>query len=284
MHVANPFCAGFAVCSVVQSGVMTSQPYWTSIRMRCPGGNPACSSHIPAIRSAGAQCSDATLNAAIQAQGADAAVASENVAIYGTAAVGTAAAVALAPEALAGLALIPGAPIFSSGGALGSAALASANGTGAISAVINAGSQYAQIGKINPVDVAGAYATGAIGSSGGLLWNIDVNTLGGGVATAFDNYFYGQNSGIVSSAITSGVLSGLGYGIGKAAENGASVLIKPGLNSADWASTGVWTGSGWNLFRPNSAAVAIGTLAGGSGQEIAGSAAQNLPQSNGQKK
>lgn len=190
----------------------------------------------------------------------------------------------LAPEIAAGLASIPGAPIFSSGGAIGSAALASANGTGAISATINAGSQYAQTGTINPIDVAGAYVTGAVGSYGGLVQNIIVNTAGGGLTTALDNYFYGQNSGIVSSALTSGVLSTLGYGLGKAGEAGANALMKPGINSSTWASTGVWAGSGWNLFNPNSLAVVAGTVAGGSSQEVAGAAAKKLPNINGQKK
>jgi hypothetical protein len=36
-----------------QSGVMTSLPWWTSILTRCPGGKPACSSHMPAMRSHG---------------------------------------------------------------------------------------------------------------------------------------------------------------------------------------------------------------------------------------
>ncbi|CAN7600784.1 hypothetical protein LJR230_004310 [Trinickia sp. LjRoot230] len=55
----------------------------------------------------------------------------------------------------------PGAPIFSSGGVLGSESLASPVGTGAISATINAGAQYLQNGTVNLTDVAGAFATGA---------------------------------------------------------------------------------------------------------------------------
>ncbi|HIC7214042.1 hypothetical protein [Burkholderia stabilis] len=56
------------------------------------------------------------------------------------------------------IAALPGAPIFSTGGMLGSGALASPVGTGVISAGINAGSQYLQNGKINPVDVVGRLA------------------------------------------------------------------------------------------------------------------------------
>ncbi len=69
-----------------------------------------------------------------------------------------------------------GVPIFSSGGALGSGALASPVGTGTISAGINAGSQYFQNGTVNPVDVGAAFITGVAGSYGDLLWNVGVNT------------------------------------------------------------------------------------------------------------
>jgi hypothetical protein len=47
---ANPAAAGFVV---YQSGVMTRRPCWTSILTRWPGGKPACSSHMPAMRSHG---------------------------------------------------------------------------------------------------------------------------------------------------------------------------------------------------------------------------------------
>ncbi|WP_323072104.1 hypothetical protein [Mycetohabitans endofungorum] len=52
------------------------------------------------------------------------------------------------------IATLPGVPIFSSKGALGSAMWASSVGTGIISGGINAGSQYLQNGTVNPVDVA----------------------------------------------------------------------------------------------------------------------------------
>lgn len=45
--------SGVIVYGVVPSGVMTSLPYWTSILTRWPGGKPACSSHMPAMRSHG---------------------------------------------------------------------------------------------------------------------------------------------------------------------------------------------------------------------------------------
>jgi len=75
---------------------------------------------------------------------------------------------------------LPGAPILSSSGALGSGALASPVGTGAISATINAGAQYMQNGSINPVDVGGAFMTGAAGSIyTGLAKNVGINILVG---------------------------------------------------------------------------------------------------------
>ncbi|WP_413185200.1 hemagglutinin repeat-containing protein [Paraburkholderia sacchari] len=175
-----------------------------------------------------------------------------------------------APAVLPALAAIPGAPIFSTGGAMGSAALASANGVGAISAAISAGSQYVQTGDINWVNVAGAYITGLAGAPGGLLRNVAINAFGGAATTVINNSMQGKSDSITASALSSGVLSGLGYGIGKAAENGVNTFLRPGLDSSNWASTGVWTGSGWNLFRPNSTGVISGSVLGGMGQEATG--------------
>nr|WP_246173847.1 hemagglutinin repeat-containing protein [Pandoraea terrigena] len=162
---------------------------------------------------------------------------------------------------------LPGTPIFSTGGILGSSAAASANGTGVISATINAGSQYVQNGDINPVDVAGAYVTGVAGASGGLVRNITVNALGGAITTTINNYLHGESNSVSASALSSGILASFGYGIGKAAENGANSVLKPGLNSSPWVATDTWSGSGWNLFRPNNTGVVSGTTLGGMGQD-----------------
>ena len=182
------------------------------------------------------------------------------------------------------LVALPGTPIFSTGGMLGSSAAASANGTGVISAAINAGSQYVQNGDINPVDVAGAYVTGVAGASGGLLRNMLANAIGGATTTGINNYLRGEENNVAGAALISGALSGLGYGAGKFAENWVNSLLKPGLDSSNWASTGAWAGRGWNLFGENSAAVAVGTFGGGVGQEIVKPAIQNFPKSNGHKK
>ncbi|WP_152608066.1 hemagglutinin repeat-containing protein [Burkholderia sp. A9] len=168
------------------------------------------------------------------------------------------------------IAALPGAPIFSTGGALGSGALASPVGTGTISAGINAGSQYVQNGKINLIDVTGAFGTGAAGSYGGLLWNVSVNTIGGATTTALNNILQGKNDSVIGSAVSSGVLSSLGYGLGRLGESGVNSVLKPTINMPNWTSAGSWSGSGWNLFRPNSVGAIGGTVMGGMGQEAAG--------------
>ncbi|ABE30118.1 hemagluttinin repeat family protein [Paraburkholderia xenovorans LB400] len=92
-----------------------------------------------------------------------------------------------APAVLPALAAIPGAPIFGIDGALGSGTWTSSVGTGAISAGINAGSQYCQNGTVNPIDVAVAAISGGVGASGGLGWNVFVNGVGGSAGTAINN-------------------------------------------------------------------------------------------------
>lgn len=182
-------------------------------------------------------------------------------------AAGGAATIALAGP----IAVIPGAPIFGANGALGSSALASPIGTGAISATVNAGAQYLQNGKINPVDVGGAFVTGAAGSYGGLLWNMGVNTLGGATTTALNNILHGKRDSIVGAGITSGGLSIVGYSTAKLAESWINTSLRPTVNSSTgWADTGVWSGSGWNLLRPNSMAVIGGSVGGGAGQGAVG--------------
>lgn len=125
--------------------------------------------------------------------------------------------------------------------------------------------------------MAGAYATGVAGSYGGLARNVVINAFSGAATTAINNYMQGKSDSVAGSALSSGVLSGLGYGIGKAAENGVNTFLKPGLDSSNWASAGVWASSGWNLFRPNSAGVISGSVLGGMGQETTGAM---IPSSN----
>ncbi|WP_153100243.1 hypothetical protein [Paraburkholderia hayleyella] len=166
------------------------------------------------------------------------------------------------------IAALPGAPIFSSGGALGTGALASPVGTGAISAGINAGAQYYQNGTVNPIDVAIAAISGGAGAYGGLGWNVFVNGVGGATGTAINNAVYGRNDSIIGSGITSGALSAIGYTTGKAAESWINSSLRPTINNANgWATSGVWSGSGWNLIQPNAMGVIGGSIGGGITQE-----------------
>jgi filamentous hemagglutinin len=164
------------------------------------------------------------------------------------------AAVGAMTVAIAGpVAMIPGAPILSTSGVLGSGALASPVGTGTISATLNAGAQYLQNGHIDPIDVGGAFITGAAGSYGGLLWNVGVNTFGGATTTALNNVLPGRDDSFVFRGVVGGASSSLGYGAGRIAETAASRLIRPTINgSPSWAEVGKWAGpSGLNLFIPN---------------------------------
>ncbi len=225
-------------------------------------------------------CTDAQVKQILQTQNELQHAAGENA----TAVVKAGATGIGAAAAVAGLATVPGAPILSTAGALGSEMWASAFGTGAISAAISAGSQYAQTGSINWVDVAGAYGAGYAGPSGGLLWNMGVNAFGGATTTALNNILQGKNDSVAASALSSGVLSSLGYGIGKAGESGVNTFLKPGINTSTWAATGVWSSDGWNLFRPNSAGVVGGSVLGGMGQEAAGAAIPSINNTGGQRK
>jgi filamentous hemagglutinin len=182
------------------------------------------------------------------------------------------------------VAVLPGVPIFSSGGALGSGAMASPMGTGVISAGINAGSQYIQNGSVNPVDVASAFGTGVAGSYGGLLWNVGVNVFGGATTAALNNVLNGTNNSIIGAGITSGAFSTIGYGAGAVTANSINSIMRPTINNAgSWASSGVWSGNGYNLFNPNNTAVIGGGFTGGTLQEIVQGAVNKAQQIGGKK-
>ncbi len=178
------------------------------------------------------------------------------------------------------VATLPGAPILSSAGALGSTTWAAPVGTGAISAGINAGSQYYQNGQINPTDVAASFATGYAGAYGGLLWNVGVNTAGGAATTALNNFLQGKNDSVMGTAIISGVLSSLGYGVGKFGESGINNALKPTINTQNWASTGIWSNSGWNILNQNNLPVIFGSGVGGLGQEVFNKACDSVKSKN----
>jgi hypothetical protein len=182
------------------------------------------------------------------------------------------AAAAAGGLALAGpVAALPGAPILSSGGALGLGTWASPLGTGAISAGINAGSQYYQNGTVNPVDVGMAALSGGFGAYGGLAWNIGVNAIGGATGTAINNAVYGKNDSVIGAGVTSGGLSVVGYSTGQLAESWINSSLRPTIsNASGWAASGSWSGSGWNFIRPNSMGAIGGAIGGGAAQESIG--------------
>ncbi|CAN0620601.1 membrane protein of unknown function [Burkholderia multivorans] len=196
---------------------------------------------------------------------------------YGKLTLGAAAGAALI-AAGGPIAALPGTPIFSSGGALGSGALASPIGTGAITASVNAGSQYIQNGGIDPISVAGAFGTGVAGSYGGLLWNIGVNTVGGATTTALNNVINGENDSVAFGAVAGAVASVAGYGASKFIGASFNNLLRPTLNgSSAWSGVGQWTGSsGLNIFGPNNGSTVGASMGGSFGTEAAGAAANKV--------
>ncbi|SEA11198.1 hypothetical protein [Paraburkholderia sartisoli] len=171
------------------------------------------------------------------------------------------------------LAALPGAPIFSASGILGSGTWVSPVGTG----LISAGSQYLQNGTINPVDLATSFGTGMAGAYGGLAWNVFVNGAGGAAGTAINNVVYGKNDSIIGSGITSGAFSTVGYGAGLLTGNTINSAMRPTIdNAGSWVSTGVWSGGGYNIFNPNNTAVIGAGFLGGTMQEIIQSTISNM--------
>ncbi|MDN7160059.1 hemagglutinin repeat-containing protein [Paraburkholderia megapolitana] len=182
-----------------------------------------------------------------------------------------------APAILPALAAIPGAPLFSTGGALGSTAWAAPNGIGLISGAVNATSQYIQSGTINPVDVAYAYAAGFAGASGRLLWNVGVNAVTGAFDTITNNAISGKNDSIATGAAVNATAAAIGYGAGAAVQGLANRLLQPTLNSGVWAGTGILAGpNGMNLFTPNNVPVVAAGAAGAAGSEFGTKAVNDI--------
>jgi hypothetical protein len=60
--------------------------------------------------------------------------------------------------------------------------------------------------------------------------------------------------------------------------------MRPTINNAgSWASTGAWSGSGYNLFNPNNIAVIGGGITGGTLQEIVQGAISQAQQTGSKK-
>ena len=175
------------------------------------------------------------------------------------------------------IAALPGTPIFSSGGALGSGAWASRVGVGTISAGINASSQYLRDGTINPIDVVIAGILGGAGVSRGLGWNVLANSIGGAVGTTINNKVYGKDDSIIFNAVASGAGSAFGYRIGKGMETGINFITRPTINSSGWADIGKWAGpSGWNLLRPNNLPTIGSSIGGGFASEFGNSQIKDI--------
>jgi filamentous hemagglutinin len=176
------------------------------------------------------------------------------------------------------IAVLPGTPIFSVGGALGSGAWASPTGTGVISAGISAASQYYQTGTLNWVEVAIAAISGGIGAHGGLGWNVFINSAGGAAGAAINNEVYGKSDSILVGGAISGAGSVIGYGAGKILDVGFGGFLKPTINgNSSWADVGKWAGpSGLNLYGPNNWSTIRSSARDGIGGEAATSLINNL--------
>ncbi|MCO1341208.1 hypothetical protein [Burkholderia multivorans] len=181
----------------------------------------------------------------------------------------------LAPEIAAGLASIPGAPIFGSTGALGSSAWASPIGIGVLTGSVNATSQYIQNGTVNPVDVGYAALAGGSGTYTKFFGNVVINAVTGALDTVTNNAISGKHDSIATGAAVNAGAAAIGYGTGLAMQNLISALSKSGMGSFGWSGTGVWAGSsGQNLFNPNNVP-AIGAGIGGAAGAEAGTKAIN---------
>ena len=189
-------------------------------------------------------------------------------------------AVGVGGEALLPLvASIPGAPIFGVDGLLGSSAMATPVGVGAIGGAVNATSQNIQTGSINPVDVAYAALAGGLGTQlgAGFLWNVGVNAATGAADTATNNAIAGKplSQGTLTGAMVNGVAAGIGFGIGAGIQSGMSAAADSAMNGYNWAGTGVLSGqAGTNLLTPNNIPVIGGAVGSSIGSE-AGTAAIN---------
>ncbi|WP_174434441.1 hemagglutinin repeat-containing protein [Burkholderia metallica] len=181
----------------------------------------------------------------------------------------------LAPEIAAGLASIPGAPIFGSTGALGASAWASPIGIGVLTGSVNATSQYIQNGTVNPVDVGYAALAGGSGTYTKFFGNVVINAVTGALDTVTNNAISGKHDSIATGAAVNAGAAAIGYGTGLAMQNLISALSKSGMGSFGWSGTGVWAGSsGQNLFNPNNVP-AIGAGIGGAAGAEAGTKAIN---------
>ncbi|WP_309477101.1 hemagglutinin repeat-containing protein [Trinickia acidisoli] len=125
-----------------------------------------------------------------------------------------------------GAALLVGAPVAASIGALGYAAIGGTTGGG-----MDAAGQYGQSGTVRPAETGFAAMTGAlagpIGANVGFMNNVLLGAATSSVSTAFNNAYYGESDSL-SFAGALGALGGtVGYGIGMLTTQGLSQILKP---------------------------------------------------------
>ncbi|MBB5398324.1 hypothetical protein [Paraburkholderia youngii] len=116
------------------------------------------------------------------------------------------------------------------------------------------------------------------------MWNVGVNAFGGATTTALNNILQGKNDSVIGAGIASGVFSTVGYSAGSITANTINSIMRPTINNAgSWAGSGVWSGSGYNLFNPNNTAVIGGGFTGGTLQEVVQGAINGAQQAGNKK-
>ncbi len=174
----------------------------------------------------------------------------------------------LLPEIAAGVAAIPGAPIFGSTGALGSSAWASPVGIGILAGGVNATSQYWQSGTVNPVDVGYAALAGGSGTYVKFFGNVAINATTGALAVATNNAISGKQESIAAGSVANAAAATVGYGAGFAMQSALYQLYKLGMSGFGWSGVGIWAGaSGKNLMSSIKFPVVGAGVAGALGTE-----------------
>ncbi|GMG92289.1 hypothetical protein Cmtc_35090 [Cupriavidus sp. TKC] len=120
-----------------------------------------------------------------------------------------------------------GAPLAVSGAGIGTFASIGATAGGGM----DAAGQYALGGTIRPVQSIFAAASGAvagpIGAQVGLINNVLLGGVGGGLNTTFNNVYYGESSNVAYASAISGLAGGAGYLAGAALTQGVAQVARP---------------------------------------------------------
>ncbi|WP_214086649.1 VENN motif pre-toxin domain-containing protein, partial [Photorhabdus heterorhabditis] len=105
--------------------------------------------------------------------------------------------------------------------------------TGLIGAVANTGIQYLANGNVDPNDAIFAYWTGAFTANTG-LWGTIAWNAGMGAASS-----YVKGDDPLKGGMISGAASGIGYGVGKLAQNPLEKFINPNWKNYEWVNVGI---------------------------------------------